>query len=420
MNPEKESEAESDFFSRYLEYTDGTEVPPFFHRWAAISGLGAWLGRRIYLQHGQFKVYPNLYCMLLGVPGTRKSTAIKSIKNLLKQAGYNSFSAEKTSKEKFLMDLAGVNNDGDSDKDFLDTPFADQEGDREVFIAADEFNDFFGNNILEFVSLLGVLWDWEGAYENRIKNGMSITINNPTVSILGGNTQTTFATTFPPEVIGQGFFSRLIPVYAEATGLRITFPKTPDSESTERLLAYLNKIRESCVGQVGLSPEAIKLLDKIYKTWQPLEDIRFAHYGNRRLNHLMRLVLIHTAARCSMTVEARDVQYANTILHHTEHYMPKAFGAFGQAKNSMLTYKVLQIIENSAITKPLGITQLWTLVQSEAASIDELGDVIKNLLSADKIQNDKGVFLPKRKILEERHDDCVNYNLLTDKERSYV
>lgn len=414
-----EQESQQDFFARYIQYTSGTEVPPFFNRWAAISGLGAWLGRRVWLQHGQFKIHPNLYVMLLGVPGTRKSTAIKTVKNLLKATGYTSFAAEKTSKEKFLMDLAGVVGDDFKKEDFLDTPFGDDDADKEVFIAADEFNDFFGNNILEFVSLLGVLWDWDGRYENRIKNGVSIVINNPTVSILGGNTQTTFATTFPPEVIGQGFFSRLIPVYAESTGLKITFPKPPTVEDTTAIVSYLDEIRMRCCGEMTVSSGAERLLDKIYKSWKPLDDIRFAHYGNRRLNHLMKMALIHSAARLSMIVDEQDIRYANTVLTHTEHYMPKAFGAFGQAKNSLLTYKVLQLIETND-GEPVTFTSLWTKLQGEAYSLDELGDILRNLVQADKIQHVDTRILPKKKPLEERFDDCVDYRLLTDKERSYV
>lgn len=89
-----------EFLSSYLAYASDTEVPAIFHRWAAISSIGAFLGRRYYFSHGHFEINPNIYCMLIGSPGTRKSTAIKLIKKLIKTAGYDTIAADKTTKER--------------------------------------------------------------------------------------------------------------------------------------------------------------------------------------------------------------------------------------------------------------------------------------------------------------------------------
>ena len=87
-----------DFFSRYLEYTSGGEVPICFHRWSAIVGIGVLLERNVYLQFGHGAIYPNMYVMLIGNAGTKKSTAIKLAKKLLIKAGYTNIAAERTSK----------------------------------------------------------------------------------------------------------------------------------------------------------------------------------------------------------------------------------------------------------------------------------------------------------------------------------
>ena len=150
-----------DFISQYLTYAGETEVPAFFSRWAALSGIGAYLGRQYYFQHGHFNIYPNQYCMLIGSPGTRKSTAIKLMRKLLQDAGYSTIAADKTTKEKFMLDLAGAD-EPVSTEDILETNlFGDlaNEQDAEMFVMADEFNDFFGNGNIEFISLLGTLWD---------------------------------------------------------------------------------------------------------------------------------------------------------------------------------------------------------------------------------------------------------------------
>jgi len=249
-----------DFLSSYLNYASDTEVPAIFHRWSAISSIGAYLGRRYYFDHGHFTLYPNIYSMLVGVSGTRKSTAIKLFKKLIQAAGYTSIAADKTTKEKFILDLSG---EGEAEAKALDTDSfldqnlwgddADTKPDAEIFIMADEFNDFFGNGNIEFISLLGTLWDYSGIYRNRIKNGKSVSINNPTVSILGGNTPTNLSIAFPPEVIGQGFFSRLLFIYGEPNGRKITFPKPPDPEHTAYIVNALRTIRTRAFGSAKLT-----------------------------------------------------------------------------------------------------------------------------------------------------------------------
>lgn len=401
----------NDFFSRYLEITGGTEVPSFFRRWSMIVAVGAWIGRSAYFCHGDFKVYPNIYAMLLGAPGTRKSTAIKRAKKILQAAGYEHFAAEKTTKEKFLLDLSGYDDEPDPDG-FLDMRVDDDW--TECFIAADEFNDFFGNNILDFVSLLGVLWDYEGVYKSKIKNGVSVEIPDPTISILGGNTQTTFANTFPPEVMGQGFFSRMIAVYAEPTQRKIAFPDAPSEEGIQYLIDHLQAIRMNCVGELSISDEAIALITKIYNTWKPIEDERFAHYGNRRMGHLLKLIIIHTAVRLSTTIEIEDVKYANTVLHHTEHFMPRAFGEYGRARNAGATHKVLGIIE--AQDTPVEFGALWAKMDNDLSDLNELAEIVRGLSASGKIQTTDRGFLANKKPVIEYHNDMVEYNYLTQGE----
>lgn len=108
LPPKPSVSSAQDLFSLYFQYVQETESPTQFHRWSLIAGIGAVLGRNFYLPHGTTRIFPNSYVMLVGNPGTRKSSAIKGVKKLIARAGYEHFSAEKTTKEKFLLDLEGL------------------------------------------------------------------------------------------------------------------------------------------------------------------------------------------------------------------------------------------------------------------------------------------------------------------------
>lgn len=404
-----------DFFSDYLEFSGGGETPATYSRWCCLGMLGAWMGRQVYFRFGSQRLHCNQYIMLLGSAGTKKSTAINTAKKLIKAAGYDSIAAEKTSKEKFLLDLSedksGTSGNALDEALWGETSESDV---REVWICKGEFNDFFAANILEFVSTLGDLWDFEGPYDSKIKHGVSPTIPNPTISILGGNTQTTFAGTFPPEAMGQGFLSRVIAVYAKPTGVRVTWPKIPEERDIERLISKMVEMKERCLGEMTCNATTRNLVDKIYKNWKPIPDIRFENYGNRRLTHLLKLAMIHAVSRCSMEITELDIIRANTVLHHAEQYMPDAYGDFGMSRNSPQIHKIMRVIEENP-----GLTtgELWAKMQSDFDKIDNFVTVMSGMNHAGKVQSYQERIYPIKRVVEEVRNDILDYDYLSAGEK---
>lgn len=412
-------------FDLYFEYVRDTEPPIIYHRWALITAVGAMLGRQFYFPFGDQRVYPNMYVMLIGNPGTRKSTAIKGVARVLRSAGYDSFAAEKTTKEKFLLDLEGAEDEvglrsaygkapagrNSPARDVLATLDLDDGSEthdgipREVFVTADEFNEFVGTGNLDFLSMLGALWDWDSettTYKHRFKNSKSISIYQPTISILGGNTHAGFQAAFPEAAIGQGFLSRLVLVYSEPSGRKITFPQKPDERIAVALMEKLNVIREKVKGEATRSQQASTALDSIYRTWADLEDSRFKSYSTRRFTHLLKLCLVVCAMRGSVRIDIQDVLLANSVLHFTENAMPKALGEYGRSRNSIATHNLMTALYETK--KPLTIEELYKVVQRDLEKRDQISDLLKNLQEAGKIMWIKEAqgFLPKMKTVNTR------------------
>lgn len=391
----------------YLDYSSDTEAPLLFHRWSIISCIGAALGRQFYMPFGDNEIFPNMYVMLIGDPGSRKSTAIKRARSILANAGYTYFSADKTSKEKFLIDLEGKT---DEDGKLIDAnaAMANMFGDdtcgldpREVFIVSDEFNEFVGSGNIDFLSMLGNLWDWNDTkipFKQRLKNSRSVSVYQPTISILSGNTHSGFAQAFPPEAIGQGFMSRLLLVYADQSGKRIAFPTRPDQETKARISGLITDMRTHVVGEAKLTKQARDMLEVIYRTFNGLPDGRFKHYSTRRFTHLLKLVLICSASNMRTEIGAADVLYANTVLTYTEHFMPRAMGEYGKAKHADVLAKIVDMIATS--NKPLLQSDIWKQVQADLDRPDDLVKLLAGLVQADKIQwVDRKGYLIVRKLL---------------------
>lgn len=407
-----------DFFSTYLRALPDSEVPQMFHRWSAIVGVGAWIGRDAHFQHMDYKVFPNLYAMLIADSGVRKSTAIKTFTNLLRKAGYKTFAANKTSKEQFLIDLADVNKDDGTNLTDLMFGDGDDESARSsnMFAAPDEFNELFGNNILEFVSMLGTLWDFDGTFENKVKNSASVRIPNPCISLLGGNTPATLYATFPVEAIGQGFFSRLLFIHSPPTGKKIAFPGRMSEETKDKLIESLKKIKETAHGEMRPNPAALKYLETCYKSWPGMHDPRFASYANRRFTQLLKLTTIHALADYSREIKTIHVVRANTVLTQAEKFMAAGLGEFGKAYHAEVVHKIMQRLEG--VVAPVKFEELWEVVHMDLNRPGDLQEIMSNLLVAKKVEVTKVGFLGVKKVAKETASHLLDWNYLSIEERT--
>lgn len=413
----------------YIKYVEETEPPYVYHRWIIISAIGALLGRNIWLPFGHFRQFPNMYIMLMGDPGARKSTAMKMARKLVRASGYDKYSFDRTTKEKFLLDLEGLDEQPELYNGHLDTTTIDnlwgrgESEPRECYIAPDEFIRFSGAANQDFYDLLGDFWDWDDQSEpftSRLKNSKSVSIFQPTISLLGGTNLENFTRAFPPEIMTTGFLSRMVVVYGAATERKYYIPAEPDSQYTNEIVKQLQLIRGTVLGPAEVSECGKKLLKHLYENWQPLEDGRFKSYTMRRYTQLIKLSLIVAINHGRRVVEEDDLVEANTYLSAAERMMPKALGQFGRAKNADVANKIMDLLE--AASEPLDARDLWIYVNTDLNNLSDLVTIITGLKESGKIQSittgKKYGLLPKKSPMKDL--EFVNWELLTREERDML
>lgn len=221
-----------DFIDSYVEYAgSGVVIPELYNRWCSLTALSASIGRKCWIDRGHLQVFPNLYVMLMGEPGTGKGLSCDILQTILLESEYEFFAADRSSKEQFLEDLADKMSFnkatmGDVLGSSWDSELNDESGGAsECFILAEEFQDFLGQNNSDFIAFLTKMWSYRGTYKYRIKSGRKVAIPNPTINLLGGTTSSTFALTFPPEIAGQGFLRDLSWSVPIALGLELASQK---------------------------------------------------------------------------------------------------------------------------------------------------------------------------------------------------
>lgn len=366
---------------QYLDYVGVGEAPLIYHKWTFFCCLSAAIGRKASFSMGHFQIFPNIYVMLMGDPGTRKSTAIKIGKGALERSGFKHFSGSSSSQERFLQDLeaAGI---------------ATLEECSQQFICADEFNNFLGEGNNKFISTLTELFDAGPSFDARLKQAKSAVIPNPIVTMLGGNTHQNFGTCFPPSIVNNGFLSRLILVWGQRSGVRIPFPPQLDIEKRDALVTLFEQIQDTQLGPLSITPQAAKAIEDIYYAWEDLPDGRFLTYSQRRQLHLQKLCVICAAAQGKLVIDYGDVLYSNTFLNEAERQFSKALGEFGKSKTSEEASIVMNVLY-AAKGKPVPLSRIWSSVCTNLGKFEDLRTILHSLVAAERVDNLEGHFIAR-------------------------
>lgn len=390
---------DGDFLHNYRSYVAHTHVPRLYHEWASIIAVSSILSQQVWITRGTYRVFPNLYVMLIGAPGTGKGTTCHILKGVLDAAKFTKFAPNRTTLQKFLTDLeAGFENSHSSDPGTQSSSVDDYFGAGEdfqqrlcsdVLVLAEEFNNFMGTDNYDFISLLTELWSYYGPYRDRIKTGKSVAITNPCVNLLGGNTHDGFTMAFPPKILGQGFLARFILVHGSVSGQEESaFPDSPEIGGIGKLGEQLRSIQGNTSGELSFTSAGKLGAETVIKFYRGPEDGRFENYRTRRFVQFLKLCISIAAANGESEISDKTVITANTLLVATEAEMGKALGEFGKSRNSDVANKIMHVLYNAH--KPVTLKELWVHVSRDITKYSEFSEIIQNLQSTEKIMPIKG------------------------------
>lgn len=398
------------YLNDYLAMVEDTESPRIFHIWSAIFAISAALGRRCWFPFGTFDIYPNHYVLLVGTPGTRKTTAANQSKRILKGSTGVRFAPKDTggqrqgligalvgktdqAKEFFgaselasrdmgmmsLMDLESVTNDPEPESE---AAFIDSADKHHLAVVASEFSRLIGQNNLSMLDFLGEVYDGEEiTYQTRQTN---IEIKNPLLNLIACTTPVSIANSMPPAAGGQGFLSRIILVYGARKYKQVPRPQAPDIELVSRVKDTLSDIYYKLSGAFEETPEAREYSESLYGYSLDISDSRFGYYNERRYTHLIKLGMCLAAARGTQTIDVCDYDEAHRILRATERGMPDALGEFGMNPLATLKQEILEQLRNQS--GALTMSQILSMFHRDARS-SEIHEVVNDLIRMGQISS---------------------------------
>jgi len=395
----------NEFIDAFLEYTSNTESPKIMKLWSALGSASACMGRHTYMSGGIGNIYPNMFILLVGPPGTRKSKAIAYSEKLVKEYTGVRFAPDDTGSQRQGL-ITALENEEDlgvktddmemlnnlSVADHIDKSLdLDTVGDIELSInpidkatlyaCASEFGTFMGECNASMTRFLNKVWDGED-YHYKLKSEHK-TLKNPLMTIVGATTVSEVARILPPDAIGQGFMSRWVLVFAPNKERKIARPSL-DKKLKSVLGEHYAWLHYELSGEIKESSQAAELLDHLYTTVEPnILDSRFIYYAERRHTHLQKLAMCLAAVSHRKVITTEDVEQAQILLEFTETSMPDALGEFGLSPLGAAKQKLLEFLQHAR--EPVSINILWQVMSRDMKQVD-LHNSLKEFEAKKKIK----------------------------------
>jgi hypothetical protein len=227
-------------------------------------------------------------------------------------------------------------------------------------IESSEFGNLLNPSDREMVDLLVTLWDGrQGGFRKITKMAGDDTIENPWINLIACTTPAWIAGNFPEYVIGGGFTSRCLFVYAEEKDKYVAYPSlhVPASMEAVRdtLVKDLEHISSTLAGGYQITSRAIEWGTSWYETHYKnrpvhLDDDRFGGYIARKQTHIHKLAMVLAASyKDVLTIDAEDLEVANTMVTDLENDMPKVFSRIGKSEVSVQADRFIDFIRKRKV-----------------------------------------------------------------------
>lgn len=371
-----------DWLEAFLQYTKFGEAPKHMYFWAGVSAVAGALRRKVWIDQAYFKWYPNFYICLVAPPGiVSKSTTAGVAMNLLRKVPGIKFGPDVVTWPALVTAFAesteGFEHDG------LIYPMS------AMTLESSEFGNLLNPQDKEMVDLLVSLWDGkQGTFEKKTKHSGQDAVENPWINLIACTTPAWIAGNFPEYMIGGGFTSRTIFVYADAKEKYVAYPglQVPQNldQMAEDLVADLCEI-SMLHGEMRLSPAAIAWGEQWYHEHYSvraanLDPDRFGGYLARKQTHIHKLAMVLSAAQGdSMTITPEHLATAHAMVTDLEPDMQFVFSKIGRSDASLHAERLVNFVQSRG---EVPFAEAYRHVHSHFSSMRDFEDVLAGIIRA--------------------------------------
>ena len=380
--------------NEYLELMEDTESPRTFHVWSLIAAVAALIGKNAKFQSGPaYTVHANLFVVLLGPAGLRKSSAINHITRLLETTSINFGPTDTGGQRQGLMTALGGRVarhktvlemiDGLDGAPLIPAQLKPRLS-SDLALWAPELGRLFGSGSREMADFLVSLWDGEDI-DYQTRSGI-VKIRHPLATMLGATTPSSLASLLPENAPGHGILSRILFIHDEKIYKRVPLPPEPNENWWElrarivKRFEWIDWNRED----FSLSTAARGCYVEHYGYRPQLEDPRLESYRERRATTLIKVSMCLAALRQDTMINEADILLAHELLTLAEPSMHRALEFFGQNRIYIGRMLMIQFLKNMGSR---GRSNASELKAAAASSLNEreAEEALKSMLASGEL-----------------------------------
>lgn len=320
------------FLREFKEYMSGRPTNGLFVEWGAVHLISAAAQRQIWIISRESEVYPNFFTLLVGPPGNGKSSLIAQCASILQDAIDPRHRMPDATTMQSILDQAS------KAKISFDHPLHGPIETSPQVGTFDEISNLIRPGESNIRDLMNTLFNCsDQSYEYKTKNKSNASLPRPFLTFLGGTPAAALKDILPAQAFNSGFTARTMLIYGPKLKtlpavLPVEGASAPTAMPSEkkilrgRLVDYLKEINET-VGGFTIESNALKSLNEwLEDGLEPkIKDPRFEYYNDRRLLHLIKLMMIMSLMdSIALVIRLCHFEAAKDLLLRSEATMTRA------------------------------------------------------------------------------------------------
>lgn len=356
------------FLPKVLEQTVEAESPRQFFFWAALTAISAVLKRNVYFDRFYFKVYPNIYVILVAKSGLRKGVPPAMASKLVTAVNNTRVIEGRSSIQALIKELSdawvpdGQNKPVTDSCGFLISPE----------LAASMIED------PQAMTIMTDLYDsqYHDKWKNRLKGSGLEVLQNPTITWLAASNEELLKTIITTKELLGGFVGRTFIVTADKKNTINSLVEEPSLYlNYEELTKYLFEISK-LKGQFTLTNEAKEHFDLWYREVATTSNEDTTGTYERLDTHVLKLSMLLNAGRhCSLSIGKEIVEEAIGLCAPMVRSAKRT--AEGRGKNplgEMALQITKEIIAKDRIERAAILRKMWSDIN--ASELDQIVDTL--------------------------------------------
>ncbi len=367
----------ANFLRAYTDtLTPKGEAPERFHFWTGVSAIGGALRRRVYIDEGHYRYYPNFYIMLVGPPGLiKKSTTINVGAGLLRDVPNIHIGADVSTWQSFVEEVAQSQDlfaEG-TPSGTIDPLDIEHTVTCAVTLTISEFGTFFDPDDRQMVNVMTELFDGKvnSAFVKRTKTQGTDTIMNPFVNLIAGTTPRWIHDNFKGRFGGWGLSSRIMFLHCDEKERHIAFPHKLWGNTYKHVMGeFLHDL--TAISQLQGTFTLTDSAETFYEHWYRSHGERqtalnrhdhhdpwLEYYLARKADHVLKLSMVLSVSRSdTLIIDAADITDAVERCDEIELELSKVFNSgLSETREGKLNQDVWEGIANGIRLQGGAITE---------------------------------------------------------------